>query len=61
MLAVRAEVCSPIPHQNALDGTMANRASLPFPVGNLKIKLGTAELPAGADVGINAGAFIANG
>jgi len=48
-------------HEDPLDGAAANGAGLASLVSNLKIKMRCAQLALGADVGIHAGAFAADG
>ena len=59
---MRAEVGAAVADGYPLNGVTADRAEVAAKaVGNLKLKVGGAWLPAGAEVGIHAGAFITNG
>ena len=48
-------------HRDPLDGAAANGAGFASPVSNLKIEMGCAQLALGADLGVHAGAFAADG
>jgi hypothetical protein len=56
-LAVGAEVGAAVPQGNTLNGSTANRAGLAFPVSDLEIKMGCAQLAARADISVRAGSF----
>ena len=56
-----AEAGATVLHQDPLDGAAANGAGFASPMSNLKIEMGCAQLALGADVGIHAGAFAADG
>ena len=60
-LASGAEAGAAVLHRDTLDGAAANGAGLASPMGNLKVEMGCAQLALGADVGIHAGAFAADG
>jgi len=60
-LAPWAEVCPPVLHDDSFDGTAANRAEFTTSVGNLETEMGCAQFALGADIRVNAGAFIADG
>ena len=60
-LAFGAEVRAAVTDGDALDGVTADRAGLATKaVGDLKLEMGGAQRAIGAEVGINAGTFIAN-
>jgi len=59
-LAVGAEVSAAVPQGNALNGGTANRAGNAFPVSDLEIKMGCAQLTSRADISIRAGSFPGN-
>jgi len=60
-LASGAEAGATVLHQDPLDGAAANGAGFAPPMSNLEIGVSCAQLALGADVGIHAGAFAANG
>jgi len=61
-LAFGAEVGAAVSDSYALNGGATDRAEVTAKVvGNLKVKVGSARFPTGAEVGIHAGSFIANG
>ena len=60
-LASGAEVAAAVLHHTPLDGGAANGAGFASPMSNLEIEMGCAHLALGADVGIHAGAFAADG
>jgi hypothetical protein len=60
-LASRAEVCAPVLHDDSLDGTSANGAEFTTPVSNLEIEMGCAQFSLGANIRVNAGAFVPDG
>ena len=57
LLAAGAEAGAPTSQEEALNGGAADGAGLAFPVGDLEIKVGGAQLTAGADIGIGAGSL----
>ena len=60
-LTFGAEVRAAVTDGDALNGVTADRAGLAAQaVGNLELKVGGAQRAIGAEVGINAGTFIAN-
>jgi len=60
-LASGAEAGAAVLHQAPLDSAAANGAGLASLMSNLKIEMCCAQLALGADVGIHAGAFAADG
>jgi len=60
-LASGAEVSATVLHEDPLDGAAANGAGFASFMSNFEIKMGCAQLALGADVGIHAGAFAADG
>jgi len=56
-LASGAEAGAAVLYQDPLDGAAANGAGFAYPVSNLKIEMGCAQLALGGDVGIHTGAF----
>ena len=57
-----AEVAATIADGDALNRSATDGAELTTQaVGNLKLKVGSAQCPVGAEVGIHAGSLIANG
>ena len=60
-MASGAEAGAAVLHQNPLDGAAANGAGFASFMSNLKIEMGCAQLALGADVGIHADAFAADG
>ena len=60
-LALRAEVGAAVTDGDALNGVATDGAGLAAKaVGDLELKVGGARCAIGAEVGINAGTFIAN-
>ena len=60
-LASRAEVCPAVLHDDSLDGAAANGAEFTTSVSNLEIEMGCARFALGADIGVNASTFAADG
>ena len=60
-LACRAEVRPSVSHDNSLDGAAANGAEFTTSMSNLEIEMGRARFAIGTNIGINAGAFAADG
>ena len=60
-LASGAEVGAAVLHQDTLDGAAANGAGFISLMSNLKIEMSCTQFALGADVGIHAGAFAADG
>jgi hypothetical protein len=60
-LASGAEAGAAVLHCDPLDGAAENGAGLTSLMSNLKIEMSCAQLALGADVGIHAGAFAADG
>src|SRR3972149_1445918 len=60
-LASGAEAGATVLHRDPLDGAAANGAGFASPMSNLKVRMSCAQLALGADVGIHAGAFAADG
>jgi len=60
-LASGAEVGATVLQHTPLDGTAANRAGFASFMSNLKIEMGCARFALRTDVGIHAGALIADG
>ena len=60
-MASGAEVGTTVLHEDPLDGAAANGAGFASLMSNLKIEMGCAQLALGADVGIHAGALVADG
>jgi len=60
-LASGAEAGAAVLHRDPLDGAAANGAGVASLMSNLKIEMGCAQLALGADVGVHAGAFAADG
>jgi len=60
-LASGAEAGAAVLHRDPLDGAAANGAGFASPMSNLKIEMGCAQLALGADAGIHACAFAADG
>ncbi len=56
-LAIRTEVSAAVLQRNTLNGSTANRAGHAFPVSDVEIKMGCAQLTAGADISVRAGSF----
>jgi hypothetical protein len=60
-LASRAEVCPAVLHDDSLDGAAADRAEFATSMSDLEIEMGCAQFSLGADIGVNTGAFAADG
>jgi len=60
-LAFRTKIGATVLHRDPLDGAAASGAEFTSLMSNLEIKMGCAQLALGADVGIHAGAFAADG
>jgi len=60
-LASGAEAGATVLHEDPLNGAAANGAAFASLMSNLKIEMSCAQLALGADVGIHAGAFAADG
>ena len=60
-MASGAEAGAAVLHQDPLDGATANGTGFASLMSNLKIEMSCAQLALGTDVGIHAGAFVADG
>ena len=60
-LASGAEVAAAVLHHAPLNIAAADRAGFTYLMSNLKIGMGCAQLALGADIGVHAGAFAADG
>ena len=60
-MASGAEVGATVLHHTPLDGAAANGAGFASFMSNLKIEMGCAGFALGTDVGIHAGALVADG
>jgi hypothetical protein len=60
-LASWAEVCPPVLHDDSLDEAAANGAEFTTSVSNLEIEMGCAQFALGANIRVNAGAFVPDG
>ncbi len=61
VLAVRAEVAAAVSDGQALDGCATDGTRFATAVSNMEVGMGSAQLPIGAFIGVNAGAFAING
>jgi len=60
-LASRAEVCPAVLHDDPLDGTAASGAKFTTSMSNFEIEMRCAQCAVRANIGVNAGAFAADG
>ena len=60
-LASGAEIGAPVLHDDSLDGAAAHRAQLTTSVSDFEIEMGCAQFALGADIRVNAGAFVPDG